>query len=173
MSLTSGNIVRGVGRITLFIVAWAMSTLSLSIMLLMFFGVVSLSLGGFGILPEPPTNLNEMEGAVFYVYAATFTVAALMGGYFSAALVAYTYHKDSERFDKNLRYPTIVMMWMMYTTLYAFMLSFLSTAMLGFYLDIPATSESNFRLVLQEARYFLLAALIASGIFAARELEEK
>ena len=174
MSLTFGNVVRGVGRIALFVMAWAMSTISLNILLLLFFGVVSISLVGFGILPPSiPASFEDMHGAVFYVYPTTFALAALIGGYLSVAVVAYTYHKDNEKLEKELMYPGLLIMWMIQTIFYAFVLSLIIIVTFGFYLDIPAEPDSNFPVILREARYFLLAALIASGIFAARELEDK
>lgn len=174
MSLTFGNVARGVGRIALFIMMWAMSTISFNILLLLFFGIVSMSLVGFDILPPSiPASFDDMHGAVFYVYPITFALAVLIGGYFSAAEVAYTYHKDNEKFAKDVRYVGLVVMWMIQTIFYAFVLSFIITVAFGFYLDIPAEPASNFPVILREARYFLLAALIASGIFAARELEDK
>jgi hypothetical protein len=162
-------------RIVLFVVLAALAMISCNLLLLVFFGAASFTLVGFGLFPATlPASISEMQGLAFYVYPVTAIIAGIAAINLAWAMVGYTYHKNVDVLEMRIKYVVYAIVWMTQTIIWTAVLSFIVILFVAVIRgDFEQGPELNFHAVVQDARYFLLAALIASGIIAERSVSYK
>lgn len=163
------DVAKKAGLSVLFLTLWAFSAFGFNALLLIFLGVVTLPLSGFGFPhPSTPDMSVGMSAVVTGLYVMTSIIAIAVGGYFSALLIIYRYNID----ELNKRFELIgnIMMWMLLTILLGFMSMFVVILIYAFSSGITSGTDEAFNAIVHEARFALLAALIGTGEFARREL---
>jgi len=157
----------------LFFGLWVICALGFNILLLMFFGVVAMPMAGFGLIQSPPpATFVEMSGATFAVYVATSIVAVAVGGYFSAITIIH--RGNGKVLDERVKYIGYAVAWMAHTWFYALGLLFLVMLAFGFATgSLQPGSTTDVHTTMHAARYFLLVAVVAAGVFAWIKLSEK
>lgn len=167
MSLT--QCASGIGRSALFLILWALMTVGLNICLLIFCGALTLGLGGFGFLPEPPANFDSISPVAASVYWIAFGLA-LIGGMPFSVRVAFFGQKLTPTLDEAQKIVSYSVWWMMLTVLFVFFFALVIGLIFSWGSYDPSASEAAkdalFRTTLVEARYFLLFALVASGVLS-------
>jgi hypothetical protein len=164
-----------VARIALFVVLAAVSMMGLTLLLLLFAGISSISLSQFGLFPDTPASLTEMNLQQSLVYALIFGLAGIGSLCFAGAVVYYTFHKDKERLDRHLKILGWPMIWISETGVQAFLLQLVVIIIYALWnapTDHTQWNEETMNLIAHQARFALLAALIYAGIRAADKLSE-
>lgn len=163
------DVAKKVGLMVLLLALWVISAFALNAVLLIFLGVVTLPLSGFGVL-HPPSSItgSEMSGVAISLYVITSTISIAVGGYFATTLVIF--RDNIDELNKRFEYVGRGIVWMLLTCLLGFAFMFVVIVIYGFLSGSSSGSDEAFQAILQDARYVLLAALIGAGELARREL---
>lgn len=163
------DVAKKVGLSALFLALWAYSAFCVNAFLLIFLGLVSLPLSGFGFPhPSTPDMSVGMSAVVTGLYVITTAIAVAVGAYFSALMIIC--RNDIDEFNKRFELIGRIMVWMMLTILFGFMSMFVVIVVYAFSSGITSGTDEAFTAIVHEARFALLAALIGAGEYARREL---